>query len=430
MYYGYSSGNFIIQPATGMDCGTNNSDIRLFTTVEGDYTITVDIAHGLDNSPYVTIAVGYPSMSHPNSGYVYVQKFAWRPYLHYWYDNDHALTSWGSDPQLNSDQYTSICGTEYWCPVIDYYCNFIAKDAAGDPSNTTEDQHTNSPHPGQKLYNNGSWNWGAFTTYGITFHGNNNTGGSMTDVTGICPNGSTTLLTNGYNRTGYEFTGWNTQAGGGGDSYANLATISSINDDIDLYAQWSAKTISIVLNKNNSDASGSSNGSASILFDATAIKGSPAMVAATRTGYTVEGYYAEVGCTNKVMTNAGVLVNYSGYVESGKWVRDEATTLYANWTPIPYTVTWYVEGEALTGLAAGLTTVNYGSKVTGLPSTPVSTCDGTFMGWTTSADAVYNKNANDEYKTAPSVLYTTQAETPTITGNTDFYAVFKKRLED
>lgn len=250
-YYGAGNDNYIIQPAS-WDCGIDNTEIRLLTGPEGDYTFTVNIEHGLDGSPYVNVQVGYPSVTHPNTGYVYVQKFSWRPYLHYWYDNDHALTAWGSDPQLNSDQYTNICGTEYWyIPVIDYYCNFIAKDAAGDPSNTTGDQHTNSPHPGQRLYNNGSWNWGSFTTYTISYNANNGSG-SMASHTGICPNGSQTLTANSFTCDGYSFSGWNTVANGSGTPYADEATISSINANIELFAQWTCVTPTITTNLSTS----------------------------------------------------------------------------------------------------------------------------------------------------------------------------------
>lgn len=244
LYYGYSSGNFIIQPATNMDCGTGNSDIRLFTGPEGDYTFTVDIQHGLDGSPYITLQVGYPTVSHPNTGYVYVQKFNWRPYLHYWYDNSNVLSEWGSDPQLNSDQYTSICGTEYWyIPVIDYYCNFIAKDAAGDPSNTTGDQHTNSPHPGQRLYNDGSWKWGDFSTFTISYAGGEgSTGGPMEPHTGICPGSSQQLTANAFSKAYHTFNGW---SDGNGHTYANQATITNIQSNINLTAQWAPAQYSV-----------------------------------------------------------------------------------------------------------------------------------------------------------------------------------------
>lgn len=249
-YYGHGANtneDFMFQPTT-WDCGVYNNEMRLFTTVAGNYTFTVNIEHGLDGSPYVNVQVGYPSMTHPNSGYVYVQKFNWQPYLHYWYDNSHPLSTWGSDPQLAANQYTSICGTDYWCvPVIDYYCNFIAKDAAGNPSNTTGDQHTNSPHPGQRLYNDGSWKWGEFSTYTITYAGGDgSTGGPMASHTGLCPGSSQKLTANAFSKSGYNFSGWtanvDVKIGGSTVPAGTLITgtpiIENVQSNITLTAQW------------------------------------------------------------------------------------------------------------------------------------------------------------------------------------------------
>lgn len=251
-YYGHGANtneDFMFQPTT-WDCGVNNNEMRLFTTVAGNYTFTVNIEHGLDGSPYVNVQVGYPSMTHPNSGYVYVQKFNWQPYLHYWYDNSHPLSTWGSDPQLAANQYTSICGTDYWCvPVIDYYCNFIAKDAAGNPSNTTGDQHTNSPHPGQRLYNDGSWKWGEFSTYTITYAGGDgSTGGPMASHTGLCPGSSQQLTANAFSKAYHTFNGW---SDGNGHTYADQAMIENIQSNINLTAQWTPEQYNITATLTN-----------------------------------------------------------------------------------------------------------------------------------------------------------------------------------
>lgn len=103
------------------------------------------------------------------------------------------------------------------------------------------------------------------------------------------------------------------------------------NDDGDgtFTATCTPKEISLVLDKNNSDVSGSANGSATVYFDATSLS---TISHATRSGHVLDGYYAEPGCTNKVLTDAGALVNYTGYVVSSKWARATTpTTLYAKW---------------------------------------------------------------------------------------------------
>jgi len=72
-------------------------------------------------------------------------------------------------------------------------------------------------------------------THTVTFDGNGNDGGSMSNQTASSP---TALTANGYTQTGCAFTGWNTASDGSGTSYADGATYS-FGADITLYAQWS-----------------------------------------------------------------------------------------------------------------------------------------------------------------------------------------------
>ena len=369
----YGNNGAIVHSISDWTFATDKNNCVLYTGPAGDYTFSI-------NTSTKATSVTYPSVTHPNANYVYIKKGAgWSDARIYNYQSgsDSKMSDWGGSPILASCE---ICDETYYYGAA-YFNKIIFRDGGSNQSN-------------EMSLDRGKWldetthadSWSNFVKYSITFHGNSNTGGSMTDVTGICPNDSRTLVTNGYSRTGYDFTGWNTQAGGGGTSYANLATISSINADIDLYAQWSAQTISITLDKNNNDASGSSSGSTSIKYDATAVLSSPTH--ATRTGYTLEGYYAESGCTHKVMTSAGALVNYSGYVESGKWVRTTTpTTLYANWTIKTPNITWSANGTDWSGGTHGnpSTSVNYGGKIATFPTSPAAgQCDGSkeFVGWT------------------------------------------------
>lgn len=178
--------------------------------------------------------------------------------------------------------------------------------------------------------------------YIVTYDAN---GGSVTpgSHTQASAGASITLAT--PTRTGYTFNGWYT-ATTGGTKRGNAGAAYTPTADETVHAQWTAKTINLTLNKNNSDASGSSAGSGSIKYDGTTATIS---TAASRTGYTVEGYYSNEGCTaaNKVLTNTGAVVNstVSGYTTSGKWSRTTTpTTLYAKWTAntnTAYTVKHY-----------------------------------------------------------------------------------------
>ena len=78
-------------------------------------------------------------------------------------------------------------------------------------------------------------------TVTINFNGNGSTGGSTASQQ-IAAGGTASLTTNGFTRTGYAFTGWNTVANGSGTSYADGAdyTVTPATGDatVTLYAQW------------------------------------------------------------------------------------------------------------------------------------------------------------------------------------------------
>ena len=248
---------WLMDDKSGLTFSQTGGNINLLASITGDYTFTY-------NRSTHAVAVTYPTHTHPCSGYVYVIKYDWGgAYLHAWYDNDHPMTSWGSDLQLS--YYEEICGTDYWCiPVLSYYANFIVKDNAGDPSNTTNDQSFSS-NGGKNMYHDGSsWGWHSFATYSITFAGNGSDGGSMTNVNGICPSGSHTLAANGFTKTGYTFSNWKTNVAVTANSTSvaangivpDEAALSSIGSDITLTAQWSQIMVSsISLNKSSTTLS-------------------------------------------------------------------------------------------------------------------------------------------------------------------------------
>lgn len=161
-------------------------------------------------------------------------------------------------------------------------------------------------------------------TYTVSYNKGTYGTGTNTSATKTC-GVNLTLPGVTFTRTGYTQAGWSTSAAGTSKTY-NLSGSYTADAGTTLYPYWEANTISITLDKNGGDA----NGSANVKYDATSLSN---ISHATRAGYLIEGYYAEAGCTNKVLTNTGALVNYTGYVVSGKWVRATTpTTLYAKWT--------------------------------------------------------------------------------------------------
>lgn len=93
------------------------------------------------------------------------------------------------------------------------------------------------------------------TTYTATYNGNNATSGSTSSTSYVSPTQANgTIATNGFSRTGYSFSGWNTAANGGGTSYAQG---SNFTGNLTLYAQWSANYYQIDYNSSNGSVSGS-----------------------------------------------------------------------------------------------------------------------------------------------------------------------------
>ena len=77
----------------------------------------------------------------------------------------------------------------------------------------------------------------------INFNGNGATSGSMSPIQ-VAVGGQVQLPANTYTKTDEVFTGWNTQADGGGTSYDDQATYTASTDpsesdlNVTLYAQW------------------------------------------------------------------------------------------------------------------------------------------------------------------------------------------------
>ena len=55
---------------------------------------------------------------------------------------------------------------------------------------------------------------------------------------------------NGFSKTGYTFSGWNTAADGSGDAYAAGNTYKLTAGEDKLYAQWTANTYTVKFDKN------------------------------------------------------------------------------------------------------------------------------------------------------------------------------------
>ena len=169
------------------------------------------------------------------------------------------------------------------------------------------------------------------------------------------------VAANTMTRTGYTFDHWLCDYnlveynGDGNDAIDAMPA-----HDVTMTAQWTPKSYAITLHDN---VSGDNNGSASVQFDGTALT---SIVAPTRVGYTLEGYYAEAGCTNKISTDAGALqpnITVSAVTwtnGSSQWKKDGNAIFYANWTVKQCVIT--LDNQSATTPGTSRVTATYGSN--------------------------------------------------------------------
>lgn len=128
------------------------------------------------------------------------------------------------------------------------------------------------------------------TSYTVTYNGNSHTGGNVpTDPLRYIANDPVTVIGNvsSLARTGYTFTGWNTQADGNGTPY-NAGQNFSITANTTLYAKWTpAYNVTYSGNGNTSGSAPVDNTLYLTSQSATILNNTGSL---TRTGYTFSGW--------------------------------------------------------------------------------------------------------------------------------------------
>ncbi len=237
-------------------------------------------------------------------------------------------------------------------------------------------------------------------TYSVTYNGNSNTGGAVpTDGTSYHYTDTATVLgnTGSLVRTGYTFTGWNTAADGSGTSYTGGDTFAIGLSNVTLYAQWSAVNYAVTYNGNtNTGGAAPTDGNTYHITDTVTVLGNTGSL--VKTGYTFNGW-------NTAANGSGTSYNGGDTFAMGS----SNVTLYAQWTAIPYSVTY--NGNTNTGGAVPVdgTVYTYGDTATVLGNTGSLVRTGyTFAGWNTVSNG-----SGTSY---------TGGDTFGITGNVTLYA--------
>ena len=172
-----------------------------------------------------------------------------------------------------------------------------------------------------------------------------------------------TLPKSGVTRTGYSFTGWNTEPDGTGNDYAPGQRVSQLTqgEGITLYARWTPNTYTVRFNANK--GTGKMPDQKGILYgEATEL--SPC--AFTRKGYRFTGWNTKANGTGDTVEEA---LNLTA-------ANRGTVTLYAQWEGEPYDVTFHFGGETRTQ------TLHYGTAEA-LDGNPFVNPGYTFKSWTT-----------------------------------------------
>lgn len=198
-----------------------------------------------------------------------------------------------------------------------------------------------------------------------------------------------TVVTTLPTKTGYTFGGYYTGTSGSGvqlitDAGVVNASVTGYtdgdkkwiyDDDVTVYAKWTAIEIDLVLSANG----GEDDGSATVVYNANGLKAGT-LVHATYEGHNLVGYYAEAGHTTKVLNSDGsfAATNVTGYITDGKWTRTtDPTELYAFWAAEIRTVTFDKQGHGGDNLVQE---VEYNTPVV-RPTPDPNDIDYKFEGW-------------------------------------------------
>lgn len=232
-------------------------------------------------------------------------------------------------------------------------------------------------------------------TYSITYNGNGNTGGSTASQTKAY-DAAINLQNNGFTKTGYHFTGWNTASNGAGTSYSAGASYNS-NANLALYAQWAINSSTLKVNPNG----GTWNNSTVAQTFTQNYNTTKAIPVPTRTGHTFTGWTRSG--TNGSMSSLTGSATYTFGASNG--VTD---TLTAEWKINNYTVTYIDVIDSQSGRELGRSTASKPYN---------STVRGSDKGSSVADNAYYN-----------GYYYVSDTSATVTTSGAIVYRIFKQRM--
>ena len=211
-------------------------------------------------------------------------------------------------------------------------------------------------------------------SYSVRFDGNTADGGSMGDQA-MTYDEAASLTTNSYTKTGYTFTGWNTQADGEGTAYSdgqNVVNLTTTDGEVvKLYAQWRANKYSIRFDGNTAD--GGSMGDQAMTYDEAA---SLTANGYTKTGYTFTGWNTQADGEGTAYSDGQNVVNLTT-------TDGEVVKLYAQWRANKYSIRF--DGNTADGGSMGDQAMTY-DEAADLELNSYTKTGYTYKGWNTQPD--------------------------------------------
>lgn len=170
-------------------------------------------------------------------------------------------------------------------------------------------------------------------------------------------------LTPKFANQGQQFVGWNTQPDGSGAAFADGA-IYSFNAPIYLYAIWKSTQTATA----NFVANGGTGSTAPITSTENSLVNTPTSAGIAKQGYTFVGW-------NTQADGSG-----TEYAAGAPYTLSTNQTLYAQWTPDIYTVSFNSDGGS-----PSLTSLSYSYASPGILLPSLTLANESFTGWWTAA---------------------------------------------
>ena len=258
--------------------------------------------------------------------------------------------------------------TAYWTGTLNENATYGVSGGGGSTSSSPFDHAT---------YMSGTAKGAAYLTpvYTISYNSNNGAGStaSQSKTWGYAVN----LYSCGWSKSGHTFVGWNTAADGSGSSYSAGQSYST-NANLTLYAIWAPNTFT-----------GSYNGNGNTGGTQPAAQTKTYGVALTlrQNSYTKTGHHF-------VEWNTWADGGGSAYAAGGSFTDNHDRTMYAQWAPDTYAVTF--NGNGADGGSQAPATKTYGARLT-VPGCTFTRNGYTFSAWNTAADGTGTSYAAGSY---------------------------------